>query len=57
MTSVKKFNVNEEGMNLFFGRLEAKIMNILWLFEGDADSELINKLSDKLNRLKSRKDL
>lgn len=144
MTNVKKFNVNEEGLNRFFGPLEAKIMNILWLSDGmsikdvqsilnqespisfntvmtvmnrllekghlskdtrgkgrnrvtvfepvqtkeqflhvqtkavtdaliqefgdlvvghmidaleDADSELINKLSDKLNQLKSRKDL
>lgn len=144
MTNVKKFNVNEEGLNRFFGPLEVKIMNILWLSDGmsikdvqsilnqespisfntvmtvmnrllekghlskdtrgkgrnrvtvfepvqtkeqflhvqtkavtdgliqefgdlvvghmidaleDADSELINKLSDKLNQLKSRKDL
>ncbi|MGI2293411.1 BlaI/MecI/CopY family transcriptional regulator [Paenibacillus sp. GXUN7292] len=144
MANVKKFNMNEEGLNRFFGPLEAKIMNLLWLSEGmsikdvqsilnqespisfnavmtvmnrllekehlskntqgkgrsrvtifkpvqtkeqflhtqtkavtqglihefgdlvvghmidaleDADTELINKLSDKLNRLKSRKNI
>lgn len=144
MANVKKFNMNEEGLNRFFGPLEAKIMKIIWLSDGmsikdvqeilnqespisfntvmtvmnrllekghlkkntrgkgrtrktvfepvqtkeqflhvqtkavtdglihefgdlvvghmidaleDADSELINKLSDKLNLLKSRKDL
>ncbi|MBJ6362531.1 BlaI/MecI/CopY family transcriptional regulator [Paenibacillus sp. GCM10012307] len=34
MTNVKKMNVNEEGLNRFFGPLEARIMNILWLSEG-----------------------
>lgn len=34
MTNVKKMNVNEEGLNRFFGPLEAKIMNVLWLSDG-----------------------
>ncbi|MEF3310893.1 BlaI/MecI/CopY family transcriptional regulator [Paenibacillus sp. GYB004] len=34
MVNVKKININEEGLNRFFGPLEAKIMNILWLSDG-----------------------
>lgn len=34
MTKVKKFNVKEEGLNRFFGPLESKIMNIMWLSDG-----------------------
>lgn len=31
---VKKYNVNEEGLNHFFGPLEARIMELLWSSEG-----------------------
>ncbi|MEX2103716.1 MAG: BlaI/MecI/CopY family transcriptional regulator [Bacilli bacterium] len=31
--TVKKFNVQEEGLNHFFGSLEARIMDILWSSE------------------------
>lgn len=31
---IKKFNVSEEGLNRFFGPLEARIMEILWSTEG-----------------------
>lgn len=40
MTNVKKINLNEEGLNRFFGPLEAKIMNILWLSEGMSIKEV-----------------
>ncbi|RJE88399.1 BlaI/MecI/CopY family transcriptional regulator [Paenibacillus sp. 1011MAR3C5] len=31
---IKRLNVDEEGLNRFFGPLEAKIMDILWSTEG-----------------------
>lgn len=31
---IKRFNMNEEGLNRFFGPLEARIMDILWSSEG-----------------------
>ncbi|NEW08609.1 BlaI/MecI/CopY family transcriptional regulator [Paenibacillus sp. SYP-B3998] len=43
---IKKYNVNEEGLNRFFGPLEAKIMEILWSSEGFTVKEvqtLVNK--------------
>jgi predicted transcriptional regulator len=44
--NIKKYNVNEEGLNRFFGPLEAKIMEILWSSDGIAVKEvqdLVNK--------------
>jgi predicted transcriptional regulator len=38
--NVKKFNVNEEGLNRFFGPLEAKIMEIIWSSEESSIKEV-----------------
>lgn len=37
---VKKINVSEEGLNRFFGPLEAKIMDILWSSDGMSIKEV-----------------
>lgn len=43
---IKKWNVNEEGLNRFFGPLEARIMDILWS-EGDRS---IKEVQEALSR-------
>jgi predicted transcriptional regulator len=42
---VKKFNVDEEGLNHFFGPLEAKIMDIIWSSEGLSIKEVQENLN------------
>jgi predicted transcriptional regulator len=37
---IKRMNVNEEGLNRFFGPLEAKIMDILWSSDGSSIKEV-----------------
>jgi Predicted transcriptional regulator len=44
---IKKLNVNEEGLNRFFGPLEAKIMDILWASEGMSIKEVQSILSQE----------
>lgn len=41
---IKKFNVNEEGLNHFFGPLEAKIMEIIWTSEGLSIKDVHEKM-------------
>lgn len=43
--NIKKFNVNEEGLNRFFGPLEAKIMGIIWSSEESSIKEVQTILS------------
>jgi predicted transcriptional regulator len=40
MMQIKRMNVNEEGLNRFFGPLEAKIMDILWSSNGSSIKEV-----------------
>jgi len=42
---VKKLNVGGEGLNRFFGPLEAKIMDLLWSSEGMSVKEVQSVLS------------
>lgn len=44
---VKKFNVSEEGLNHFFGPLEAKIMDIIWSAEGLSIKEVQEILNEE----------
>jgi len=59
---IKKLNVSVEGLNRFFGPLEAKIMDILWSSEGMSVKEVqsilnrehpisINAVTTVMNRL------
>ncbi len=46
MMKVKRLNMNEEGLNRFFGPLEARIMDILWSAKGlsiKEVQEILNK--------------
>lgn len=43
---IKRINVNEEGLNRFFGPLEAKIMEILW----DCGGLTIKEVQSELNK-------
>lgn len=45
MMTIKKFNIHEEGLNRFFGPLEAKIMDIIWSSEGLGIKEVQERLS------------
>jgi predicted transcriptional regulator len=40
MMQIKRMNVNGEGLNRFFGPLEAKIMDILWSSDGSSIKEV-----------------
>ena len=40
MMKIKRLNVNGEGLNRFFGPLEAKIMDILWTSDGSSIKEV-----------------
>jgi len=42
---IKKLNVNGEGLNCFFGPLEARIMDLLWSSEGMSVKEVQSILS------------
>jgi len=42
---IKKLNVNGEGLNRFFGPLEARIMDLLWSSEGMSVKEVQSILS------------
>ncbi len=44
---VKKFNVAEEGINHFFGPLEARIMDIIWSSEGLSIKEVQKMLNEE----------
>ncbi|WP_152395923.1 BlaI/MecI/CopY family transcriptional regulator [Paenibacillus guangzhouensis] len=59
---IKKMNVGEEGLNRFFGPLEAKIMDLLWSSEGMSIKEVqsilnqesaisVNAVTTVMNRL------
>jgi predicted transcriptional regulator len=59
---IKKLNVSGEGLNRFFGPLEAKIMDLLWSSEGMSVKEMqsilnadhpisINAVTTVMNRL------
>ncbi|TVX99784.1 BlaI/MecI/CopY family transcriptional regulator [Cohnella terricola] len=59
---IKKLNVNGEGLNRFFGPLEARIMDLLWSSEGMSIKEVqtilnqdhpisINAVTTVMNRL------
>lgn len=59
---IKKMNVSAEGLNRFFGPLEAKIMDLLWASEGMSVKEVqsilnqdhpisINAVTTVMNRL------
>ncbi len=59
---IKKLNVSVEGLNRFFGPLEAKIMDILWSSEGMSVKEVqtilnrehpisVNAVTTVMNRL------
>ncbi|MFD0717059.1 BlaI/MecI/CopY family transcriptional regulator [Paenibacillus sp. GCM10027626] len=59
---IKKLNVGEEGLNRFFGPLEARIMDLLWSSEGMSIKEVqsilnqdnpisINAVTTVMNRL------
>ncbi|KOS29446.1 transcriptional regulator [Bacillus anthracis] len=43
----RKYELNEEGLNYFFGPLEAKIMEIVWSSEGITIKEVQQKLSEE----------
>ncbi|MBD0383164.1 BlaI/MecI/CopY family transcriptional regulator [Paenibacillus sedimenti] len=43
--SINKFKVNEEGLNRFFGALEAKIMEVIWA----AGEQNIKQVQEKLS--------
>lgn len=43
--TVKRVNVNEEGLNVFFGPLEAKIMELIWSNGGYSAKEMQLELS------------
>ncbi|OBZ14376.1 transcriptional regulator [Bacillus sp. FJAT-27264] len=62
---IKKMNVGGEGLNRFFGPLEAKIMDILWSSEGLKIKEVqsilnqespisVNAVMTVMNRLESK---
>lgn len=45
--NIKKFKYNEEGLSRFFGPLEAKIMEFLWLGEECSIKEVQQKLESE----------
>ncbi|WP_409344633.1 BlaI/MecI/CopY family transcriptional regulator [Paenibacillus sp. MBLB4367] len=44
---IKRLNVSEEGLNRFFGPLEAKIMDILWTSDGLSIKEVQSVLNQE----------
>ncbi|TQS71854.1 BlaI/MecI/CopY family transcriptional regulator [Ornithinibacillus gellani] len=46
---IRKFKINERGLNRFFGPLEAKIMDILW----EGDGKTIKEVQQALEREKA----
>ena len=44
----QNYKLNEQGLNHFFGPLEAKIMEIVWSSEGITIKEVQQKLSRRI---------
>jgi predicted transcriptional regulator len=47
MVGINKFNVNEEGLNRFFGSLQARIMEIMWRSEQVSIKEVHSRLNEE----------
>lgn len=49
--SITKYNINEVGLNHFFGPLEAKVMDIIWSSKGLTIKEVQEFISKKSERV------